>query len=444
MLKYLSILCCAALLAPNSWAEQEYVLRHSLSEQFVVYGPKASPIRHFKSERVPLDSSLVAVSCERIKQALLGELAGAERRRISFQNQNEGKIYAVLHPKIDEPVVITPVPTSGSLNYRMDLPNEIEATRFIDLVTETVLLEQVNRHSSDKFTQIPRWLVQGLAAQVQAVAPETLVLEQHLPITRMKRLDPIAGIRQSQTNFSVLTFDELSWPGVLSPEKATRYRQSAQLFVAELSRLKNGHALLRHMLDILPDNPHWQVAFMQAFEPHFKQLIDVEKWWELTVANLTGGGPGRILSHEQSIQQIDAALQVPVQILPEDFSTLPTRNNLTLQKILSDWESREQNKAFEKVIRRLRLLRSRVQLEMVPLLNEYAAALEKYLQDSEKNLLRRVFSRGNLNDLRQSTLRQLDALDQRRTKFRNQPQPKPSSREEAILSALEVSGQRKQ
>jgi hypothetical protein len=444
MLKYLLILICAVALAPTLRSEQDYVTRHSLSEQFVVYGPKASPLRRFKSERVPLDSSLVAVSCERIKQALLGELEGTGRRQINFKNQTEGKIYAVLHPKASEPVRITPIPTTDFLNYRIDLPNEIEATRLIDVVTETVLLEMVNRNASDRFTQIPRWLTQGLAAQVQAVNPESLVLEQHLPVTRVKvRLDPIAEIRRNRPDFSALTFDELSWPEMLSAEKAARYRQSAQLLVGQLLRLKDGRACLRQMLEELPNHSRWQIAFMRAFEPSFQRLVDVEKWWELTGVELTRGGAGKTLSHEQSVEQMDLALRVPVQVV-QDFSAESKRNNLTLQEIISQWEPRRQNPAIEKAVSHLRVLHSRVRPEMVPLLEEYRRVLENYLQNDEKNLLGRIFARGNLEDLRATTRKQLDALDQRLTKFREQPKSIPSTREEAILSALEIAAQRKQ
>lgn len=444
MLKYLSILFCAAVFTPDLGAEQEYVFRRSLSEQFVVHGPKASPMRRFQSERVPLDSALAAVSCERIKQALLGEISGVERGRINFQNQSEGKIYVVLHPQITQPVVITPIPRAGTLNYRIDLPNQIEARRLIDAVTETVLLEIVNRHSSDQFTQIPRWLSQGLSAQVQMVASETLVLEQHLPITRVKQqVNPIAQIRRSVTNVAALTFDELSWPEALSPEKTASYRQSAQLFVAELARLKNGHASLRQMLDGLPNHPRWQVAFMQAFEPHFKQLVDVEKWWERTLVNLKGGGAGGRLSREQSLARIEAALQVPVQII-RDYGATSKRNHVTLQEIVSSWEPREQKPALRKVVSQLHILKSQGQPEMVPLLDEYRAVLENYLENHERNLLGRLLYRGNLEDLRERTRAQLDSLGQRLAKFRDVAQVIPSTREEAILSALEVAEQRKQ
>jgi len=437
MLKLLTSLISVLLLAPELRAAPQFILRNSLSEQFVVYGPKASPIRHFKSDRVPLDAALVAVSCERIKQALLNQLEGTVRRQINFGNEEEGKIFVVLHPRLDQPVLITPVRTAGPLNYRIDIPNEIEATRFIDAVTETILLEIVNRHSSDRFTQIPRWLAQGLAAQVQAIAPETLVLEQHRPMMRTKiQLDPIAEIRHSTTNFSALTLDELSWPEFLSQDKTARYRPNAQLFVAELLRLKDGQTCLRQMLGALPNHPQWQVAFMQAFEPHFKRLVDLEKWWQLTVVNLTGGDLGKVLSREESIERMDAALQVMVDVL-HGFGAMPERNQISLQKIISNWEPRQQEPALEKVLGQLRVLRSRVQPDISPLLDSYRQTLESYLRHDRKNFLDLVFFRGS-EDLRKTTCTRLDSLDQKREKIRQERRPKPSTREEAILSALEV------
>lgn len=442
MLKFLSILFCATLLAPDLFAEQEFVTRFSLSKQFVVYGPKAVPARRFQSQRVPLDAGMVAVSCERIKQAVIAELEGTERQKLNFSNQGEGKIYAVLHPKVGQPVIITPIPTSENLNYRIDLPNQIEAARLIEVITETVLLEMVNRRSTDQFTQIPRWLMQGMAAQVQSAAPETLVLEQHLPMTRVKlRPDPIAEIRKTLKNSSPLTFDELSWPEILSPEKAARYRECSHLLVHELLHLKNGRACLRKMLEVLPNHPSWQVAFMRGFESHFRQLVEVEKWWELTLVNLTGRDPNQVLSHEQSIERIDAALNVPVQVF-HDFGALPDQSNLTLQEIVSNWEPARQTQALLKVVSQLRVLRLRVQPEIVALVDDYRTVLENYLQNQEKGLLKRVFTRSDLAELTQSICRRLNVLDQNRTALRNKPIPKPSTRDEAILSALEIVSER--
>jgi hypothetical protein len=121
-----------------------------------------------------------------------------------------------------------------------------------------------------------------------------------------------------------------------------------------------------------------------------------------------------------------------------DFGALPGRSNLTLQEIISDWESFRQKQALEKVIAQLRILRTRVQPELVMLVDEYRATLENYMQGEEKKpLLRRVFSRDSHQDLRMVASDHLNLLDQKRAEFRSRP--KPSTREEAILGALEVS-----
>lgn len=442
MLKLLTSLIALCLLASQSRGESDYVLRRSSSEQFTVYGPQASPIRHYKSERVPLDSALAAVSCERIKQALHWQLDGSARRYARLHSLDEGKIFLVLHTRLSQPVVITPVPTPGPLNYRIDLPNEIEAPRFIEAVTETLLLEMANRNAAS-FAQIPRWLVQGLSAQVQAIAPETLVLEPHLPITRVKTgLDVISDIRRNNTNFFPLTFDELSWPEMLSRDKAEHFQKNAQVLVAELLRLKNGPACMREMLRLVPNHPQWQVAFMQAFESQFKQLVDAEKWWDLTIVELTSSGPGRILPPDQALERMDATLKILVEVF-HDFGTKPKRNDLSLQQVISDWEPERQRPALRKTVNQLRVLRSRLNPELARMADDYVNALENYLRGIEKNaLLRRALFQQSISELRKSTSQKLDLLDKRRADLRAVPQPRPSTREEAMRSALEIASQR--
>jgi hypothetical protein len=62
------------------------------------------------------------------------------------------------------------------------------------------------------------------------------------------------------------------------------------------------------------------------------------------------------------------------------------------------------------------------------------------LDNNEKqNLLKRIFARENVGDLKLATRERLDALDRLRAEARNQP--KPATREEAIRSALEIASQ---
>ncbi len=445
MLKRLTILFFLAVLVPRLQAQPEFVTTHSLSKQFVIYGPKEAP-KKLRMGRTPLDPALTAVSCERIKQAVLVEIGGMEQWRLS--NQQIGNIYVVLHPALNQEAVITPIRGTKCFTYRVDLPNEIEPARLVEAITHAVLLELVNRHTSEQVTQIPLWLAKGVSAQVQAVAPESLVLEQHKsqglvpssPIASVNgklKIDPLHGIRETLQHCNPLSFDELCWPGTLTAERASHFEPCAQLFLYELLRLKNGRVCLMKMLGDMPNYLNWQIAFMQAFSPHFKQAVDVEKWWSLTLVNLTGRDPSRIWSREQSIERIDAVLRISVR------DATPGSGDSSLQGIISTWEPARQKPVLMKILGQLRALRTRLQPESVALADEYCHALEACLKNGQKDpvFLLRAFSRNDAAEVRQLTCAKIDQLDQKRAALRKKAHP--STREEAILSALEIATPRK-
>jgi hypothetical protein len=447
MLKFLTILFIALALAPEVRAEREFIVRHSLSKQFVVYGPKTSA-RYPVQQQLSLDPNFLTVSCERIKQVVLAELAGAERRQLNLQNLDEGKIYVVLHPGSEQQPLITPLNHSARANFRVELPNQIEGAQLIETITEVVLLEMANRHG-ENFVPVPRWLSSGIAAHVKSTMPETLLLQANQRINTLilsgarndkvlnakVHVDPIAQIRKAIETFPPLTFAELGSPENLSPERSRHYEECAQLFVHELLALKNGESLLRQMIDQLSVQPDWQTAFLATYQNQFRSALDIEKWWSLRLVNLSGRDISQLLSREQSMQRLDAALRVPLQRAPGSSQYQP---DATLQEILSNFGAEQQKSILQKVTFQLRALRIRVQPEFVILLDEYDAALENFLQnDVKQGVFKRIFIHNNLDDLRQSTRERLDALDRVRTALRSRP--KPSTREEAIFSALQFS-----
>ncbi len=438
MQKFLTILLLfASCLISSLRADTEFVTTHSLSKQFVVYGPKTAPLQ--RGQRIPLDPALLAVSCERIKQTLLSELGSASQGQLISQNHSAGKIYVVIHPNARQSMVITPIRQSRSFNYRIDLPNEIDPAHLIEAVTQATLLELVNRKSPENFTQIPRWLAQGLAAQVQSVSPETIILQRDLHVSgEIKRVNPMAKIRQDLQNYEPLTFEELSWPDELPRSRTGAFEACSHLFASELLNLKKGDACLREFLAELPKHLNWQVAFLSAYQPHFKTLVDVEKWWGLRIVNLTGRDAAQRWSREQSLERIDAALRVPVKV--HSTKTMPDRTELPFQEIISQWEPAQQKAALSKAVGQIHVLRPRVQPEFASLLDNYRVTLETYLQRGEKaGFFRRIFSRDDLTETRKATEIQLDSLDKLRSEMRKKA--KTSTREQAMLSALEVAGQ---
>lgn len=447
MLYRLTILFFVAVLVPRLQAQPEFITTHSLSKQFVIYGPKEAP-KKLRMGRTPLDPSLTAVSCERIKQAVLVELGGVESWR--FSNEQARSIYVVLHPTLKQEAVITPIRSLKRFTYRVDLPNEIEPAQLIEAITQAVLLELVNRRSTEQVTQIPLWLTKGISAQVQAVAPETLVLEQHKsqgmvsssPFAAMNgnlKIDLLVGVREALQKCNPLSVDELCWPETLKAERASHFEPCAQLFVYELLRLKNGRACMTQMLSELPNYLNWQIAFMRAFSPHFKQMVDVEKWWSLTLVNFTGRDRSKMWSREQSVERLDSILKITVKTSEAG----PSGSDSTLQDIILKWEPARQKGLFVKVLGQLRALRVRIQPEAVELVDEYCFALENCLKNGQKDpvFILRVLTRNDAAAIRQSTCAKLDELDQKRALLRKNTHP--STREEAVLSALEVTTQRK-
>src|SRR6185295_14162134 len=81
-----------------------------------------------------------------------------------------------------------------------------------------------------------------------------------------RKLNPLADAIETLRWSSPLTFQELSWPTEeqLSGNAAGVYNSSAQLFLSQLLRVKNGPGSLQAMLGKLPDFLNWQLAFMDA------------------------------------------------------------------------------------------------------------------------------------------------------------------------------------
>ncbi|MEO7298054.1 MAG: hypothetical protein ABI042_05700 [Verrucomicrobiota bacterium] len=453
MPNHLVIFLCAALLPARLLAAPEFVTTQSLSKQFVIYGPKENP-GATRAKLFPLTPTFLAVSCERIKQSVLAELGGAVKGwPVEQQKYSGGKIYLVLHPNLRQQPLITPLRTSGKLSYRIDLPNQIEGAALIEAVTEAILMEIANRRSTEKLAQVPRWLSQGIAAQVKENSPETLLLQANQPYnllilsdrhsSREKNrnakvlADPVSRIRQNLANFTPLTFEELSRPETLPPERARHFEECAHLFLVELQRLKQPEHGLRQILDELPQDTEWQTTFLRIYRAQFQQSADVEKWWSLQVFGRSNFSS--VWSHEQSLENLAMTLAPSLQVP----GNADKRENVPVQEIISHWPVEQQKIAMPRMMMQLRLLRLRMEPSLVFIVDEYCAVLENYLKKEDKNrLIQRVLFRPNLQDLKKETKETLDALDRRRAAAYQPPKPKPSSRDDAVLSALKISSPR--
>ena len=413
-------------------AGSDLISARSHSGQFVVYANRSSappaPAVGLATNQdfVRLEPTLATVSCERIKLALMRELGATAPWR--------GAVYLVLHPARSPGDTITSERFKGVWQYRIDFPDVVERSRYMRVIVQVLLLEEANRTAQERLAEIPLWLVEGLAQLLPASSEVELILSP--PRANANGLNFSATTvnarketlrqqaRKRLRGRPPLTFENLSWPSEdpLSGEVDDLYRGSAQLFVGELLRLPNGRGCLQAMLAQLPQHYNWQFAFLSAFSAFFERPLDVEKWWALSVAQVTGRDIAPPWTLEESWQKLTQTIHAAVQVR---FGTneLPLHADITLQTVIREWDAVRQAQALNHTLRELALLRLRLAQEFVGLVQDYYQAIETYLQ--QRDHTGSFLSAKNAGRRRavEAAIQQLDALDARREALR--PGQKP-------------------
>ena len=391
----ISALAFALLLATAARAE---LTMRSRSGQFVVSGLPVTArfVSHTLTNTVDyvrLDPAVLTVSCERIKETLLKELELADAW--------QGTVYIrILAVRMDnEPVRFTSVRYKDGWGYGLELPEWILRTRLVTAVVQAVLSELANRKSQERAAELPLWLLEGMTAYLLAHNPDGLALE---PATRtVKRhgnQESLAPIREVLRTRSALTLDQLSWP---RDDADAVYTHCAHLFFHELLSLRDGRRCMAQMVARLPENYNWQTTFLAAFGEHFHGLIDVDKWWALTVTHFTGRDPMSLWPLREALAHLDEALATPVHVRGTN-SALPGTAELTLQTIIAEWDNKRQETLLAQKVSHLQALRLRSPPEALEMIDGYMVALQ--------NRLRKRASKAD-------TIRRLNSLDTQRMKL---------------------------
>ncbi len=410
----------------------------SVSGQFVIHGAPAERWRFMElssslsKDYVRMDASVLAVSCERIKSALLADLGA--------QDQWKDRVSIFLHQahQLDEPVIIGSSCSQGGWTYYMNLPDTIDRSRLVSAFVNMTLLEMANR-GAQRSAEIPKWLAQGLTQQLMRESMSGLVMEQpkegnqdihtSSELLEGRSTPPLEQAHQVLQTRPALTMSELSWPRD-GQEEDEVYRCSAQLFVNRLLQLNDGRACLRQMIQELPRHLNWQISLLDAFQGHFGSELDLEKWWALCLVNFTGRDLAQTWPHAESWQKLGEVIHTGAQVRTA-VDELPLHTEVTMQSVIADWGYAMQEGVLRVKIQQLGQLRVLVSQDLAGLVDDYRQVLENYVRTREKSgAFRNTTTQRILgpDPLALETIRQLNALDAEREAMRIGPE---SSRQTA-------------
>jgi hypothetical protein len=379
--------CCRAQILPD------VPTAASRSGQFTVCGvapgtPRPDVDLTAAPDLVRLDAPLLAVSCERIKQALLAALQATD--------QWHDKVYIFLHParSADEDIVVTTTRFADSWNYRIDSPDNVDPTRLVRAVTQVLLLETANRGNSGESAAIPLWLAEGFPQLLMDTSEIDLIL-QASPFTggrttanRPEIRDARPGdlfkkIRQQLHGRKPLTLDELGQPPArLDSEDGDVFCASARLFIHELLGLQNGGAGLAAMLPELPYDPDWRVAFLHGFPKQFPHLVDLEKWWALESVYFVRHTPDQTWTAAEVLKRLDEVLRCPLQV--QVATNEPAfYTDASLQTVIQGWDLQQQGPLLRQKIEVLTALKLRADPTTAGLAEQYRSTLQNYLLKME-------------------------------------------------------------
>jgi len=400
---------------PCSVQALEPVTVRSQSGQFVVRGlPRGAPLSGYVTsvvDYVRLDPTITAIALERIRQAVLTELGLPDKWR--------GLITVNLQSLAGDsaPVRINSVRYTDGWGYRVEMPERIEKERFIRVTIQVVLLEIANRTAKVREAELPPWLGIGLAAELQVTSLSSFALEPETQVSRRSTHPDVMGTaREILRARPALKFDELCMPteDQYLGDDAALYRSCAHVFVHELLRLRTGRDCLRDMLQRLPENLNWQTTFLSAFRAHFQRLVDADKWYALIMATFNGRDAMSMWPVETSWKHLEEILATQVQVRL-DAGELPIDTQVTLQRIIAEWEFPRQQPVLQQKINRLQALRQRAAPEVNELVDDYLRILHAYAVGRQSAATAGLF-RARTNP--KTVVKQLDELDARRIALR--------------------------
>ncbi|MDB6052946.1 MAG: hypothetical protein JWN25_469, partial [Verrucomicrobiales bacterium] len=229
--------------------------------------------------------------------------------------------------------------------------------------------------------------------------------------------DGLQTVREELAGITPLSFQELSWPGYLKPDRSKLFAGCSLLLFRQLETLPEGKEHLRDFLTVsLPKHKNWQLAFLETYKANFRQLVDVEKWWALKLVEFNSRRPDKLWSKVETLSNLDEILKVPVFVRGAD-SELPRHQYITVSELIENSDTLTQETALNRIQEQLSIALRLSALEIAPLLEDYRATVDAYLsQRKQQTSGKGASTPTSLTPFRKATLQKLGALEKVRQK----------------------------
>lgn len=361
----------------------ETVTTFSQSGQFVVTGPRTTPSLSLQT-RLPTDRErnltpqTLAVSCEQVKRGILDLLGLPDLWRTGGGGM--GKILVSIDATVrtNRSIGVQASPYERGWQFRVALPTRMDETRLVRGLTQAILLELANRQGNQRLGEPPLWWVEGVTQAVLANSPEGLILQPRTRAMVVVHLDEtLAKVREQLGRRAPLAFHELAQPDLdsMDPRAWEHYGACAHLCVRELLRLPDGRQRLVRWMGSLQSHWNWQTGFTEAFSPGFRSLLDVEKWWAISLAHFTGRGAAATWPPPFALRKLEDALR-PFGIRPGGAARA---ERLNLEEVIVTWDFDRQLPLLRQLFQQLHAIRLSSPPEVAALVYRYIDVLDEYL-----------------------------------------------------------------
>ena len=253
-------------------------------------------------------------------------------------------------------------------------------------------------------------------------------------VKNVRRHDLLAGVRARLRGRRAFDFSEIAMPSPahLRGENWRDFQACSHLLVDRLLAVPAGGVRLQNMIRQLPDNLNWQTSFLKVYGDFFADMLGVEKWWAVTIVQLTGQNQYQNWTMSEAVEKFENLLKLPAEVRLNDADS-PLEAEVTLQQAIRGWDFAVQKQTLEQKINQLLIAQVKMPQQLLPFVNEYGRILQNYVamrQRIESFKPRRGQTRPRVAPVIGEAVRQLDSVDRRLVLFKPEPrspQPAPAA-----------------